>query len=85
MREEVLAQAGYRCEYMGPDGTRCTQRTGLEVDHKGLFSVGGTHDKRNLRAFCGRHNRFAAEKVLGADFVAAKIAERKALASIGRE
>jgi hypothetical protein len=78
VREEVVARAGYQCEYRGPGGTRCTQRTRLEVDHKGLFSNGGTHEKENLRALCGRHNRFLAEKVLGTEFIDAKIASRKA-------
>jgi len=85
VREEVIARAGYQCEYRGVGETRCTQRTGLEVDHKGLFSHGGTHEKENLRVLCGRHNRFLAEKVLGTEFVEAKIAWRKAHAVCRRE
>ena len=78
VREEVVERAGYQCEYRGLGGIRCTQRTRLEVDHEGLFAHGGTHEKENLRALCGRHNRFLAEKVLGTEFIDAKIASRKA-------
>ena len=31
VRARVLERAGYRCEYRGPDGTRCSSRTGLQV------------------------------------------------------
>ena len=29
VREQVFERASYRCEYMGSEGCRCTQRTGL--------------------------------------------------------
>ncbi len=32
-RERAFARASYRCEYHGPGGVRCTERTGLEIDH----------------------------------------------------
>ena len=45
MRERVLEKAGYQCQYQGPRGgfigrasTRCTQKTGLEVDHLKAFA-----------------------------------------------
>jgi len=85
VREEVVARAGYQCEYRSLGGTRCMQRTGLQVDHKGLFSNGGTHEKENLRVLCGRHNRFCAEKVLGTQFVEAKIALRKGNSALSRD
>src|SRR5262245_49413332 len=31
--EQVLERGGYQCEYRGPDGTRCSQRTCVQVDH----------------------------------------------------
>ena len=33
VREHLLEHAGYRCEFRGPGGVRCTARTRLEVDH----------------------------------------------------
>ena len=54
VRERVLERAGYQCEYQGPDGTRCTSRTGLEVrdaswratSHSRPFAVYQSHDER---------------------------------------
>ena len=33
LRESALARAGYRCEFVGPEGKRCGCRTGLEIEH----------------------------------------------------
>ena len=38
IRERVLERAGYQCEFRGPDGSRCTSRTGLQVNP--VFSSG---------------------------------------------
>ena len=32
-REEVLERAAYQCQYVAPDGHRCRERTGLQIDH----------------------------------------------------
>ena len=32
VRECHLDRAGYRCEFRGPEGVRCTARVGLEID-----------------------------------------------------
>jgi len=72
-RERVHERAGYQCEYRGPDGTRCRARTGLEIEHLLPFAIHRTHDEKHLRLYCGPHNRLAAEKVYGREFIQEKI------------
>ena len=49
VRERVLERASYRCEFRGPKGYRCTQRTGLEIDHKDPFARGGLVHRSSRR------------------------------------
>ncbi len=77
VRDRILAESGYQCEYRGSDGTRCRARTGLEVDHRFAYSRGGPHDEPNLRALCGAHNLRCAEKDFGVEFVSNKIREAR--------
>jgi hypothetical protein len=77
VHERVHARAMYQCEYRAQDGTRCSARTGLEIDHERPFAVFRSHDERYLRLLCRRHNRFQAERVYGAVFIRANIEERK--------
>ena len=37
--ERVHERDGYQCSYFGPDGTRCTARVGLHLDHKSPFAI----------------------------------------------
>ena len=73
VRERVLERSGYQCEYRGPDGTRCTCRTDLEVEHMKPFAVYHTHDEEYLRAFCQPHNLFVAKQYYGREFIQKKI------------
>ena len=77
VRERVLERAGYQCEYFGPDGTRCSARAGLQVEHTLPFGVYKTNDERHLKAFCAAHNRFAAESFYGQAFMEQKIQARR--------
>jgi hypothetical protein len=77
IRERVYRRAGYQCEFRGIGGTRCSSRTGLEIDHQRPFALYHSHDERYLRVACGRHNRFEAERVYGADYIRVKIDEKK--------
>ena len=74
VRERVFARAEYQCEYRAPDGTRCSCRTKLELEHLRPFAVFRSHDERYLRAYCRRHNRFNAERFYGEEFIEEKIA-----------
>jgi len=73
VRERVLERAGYQCQFRGPDGTRCTSRTGLEIEHVKPFGIFRDHDERSLEALCGRHNGFRAERVYGPEFLRRRI------------
>ena len=77
VKERVYARAGYQCEFLAVDGTRCSSRTGLEIEHERPFAIYRSHEERYLRALCGRHNRFEAERVYGAEFIRKKIDEKK--------
>jgi len=72
-RERVHERAGYQCEFRAKDGTRCRSRTGLEIDHLLPFALYQSHDEKFLRLLCRSHNRLAAEKVFGAEFIQDKI------------
>ncbi len=74
----VFERAGYQCEYRAVDGKRCTSRTGLQIEHERPFAIYRSHDERYLRAFCRRHNRVAAERIYGAEFMQRKIEATKA-------
>ena len=84
MRERVLERAGHRCEFRGPDGTRCTSRTGLEIEHVKPFAIFHDHDERLLQALCPGHNRYRAERVYGAEFIRRKIEKRAQGAPVAR-
>lgn len=73
VRERVLEKAGYRCEFYGPDGSRCRCRTGLQIEHTLPFAVYRTHDERFLKVFCSAHNRYAAKRYYGSEFIQQKI------------
>ena len=62
VRRELLARAGYRCEFSSPEGTRCPQRSDLEIDHIHAFSWGGSNAISNLQVFCSSHNRRKYER-----------------------
>jgi hypothetical protein len=79
VRERVFERAGYQCEFRSADGTRCSSRTGLEIEHERPFAIYRSHEERFLRAMCRRHNRFQAERVFGTEFIQAKIDEKKRL------
>ena len=76
VRGRVLATAGYQCEYRARDATRCTSRTGLQVEHTRPFAIHHSHDEQYLRAYCPAHNRLAAERVFGRAFIHRKIDAR---------
>jgi 5-methylcytosine-specific restriction endonuclease McrA len=65
LRQEVLLQAGFQCEFTTPNGVRCCEATGLQIDHVTPFALGGKSKLSNLRVLCGPHNRFEAEREFG--------------------
>ena len=75
--ERVHERGGYQCVYCGPDGTRCTARAGLHIDHKSPFAIYRSNDERFLQLLCAAHNGLEAERVYGPNFIRRKIDERR--------
>ena len=73
VRGRVFERAGHQCEYKARDGTRCSSRTGLEIEHERPFAIYRSHEETYLKVLCHRHNRFMAERVYGTEFIRAKI------------
>lgn len=69
VRHAVWLRDGGRCTWQHPDGSRCNERSMLELDHLEMWCRGGEHKVENLTLRCRRHNQFAAEQELGADFM----------------
>ena len=57
LRDEVLAKAGYRCEFKSESGYRCDRKTYLHIDHKRPLSFGGETTKENLQVLCSTHHQ----------------------------
>ena len=69
-RNEVFKKDAYQCSYVGSDGVRCGSKEGLEIDHIEPFAIGGSNSAENLRCLCSAHNKLAAKKIYGEDFMA---------------
>ena len=59
---KIRERANYQCEYVSPDGHRCSSTHGIQVDHIIPLACGGTNEFHNFRLLCGEHNRFEAER-----------------------
>ena len=75
--ERVHERDGYQCLYFAPDGTRCTSRVGLHLDHRSPFGIFHNNGEQVLRLLCPAHNLLMAERVYGVDFLQQKISERR--------
>lgn len=69
VRDKLYHEYSGQCAYTAPDGTRCTCRKSLQVDHIYPFGAGGTNNMENLRLLCPTHNRFMAESFYGRDYM----------------
>ena len=74
--ERVHARSNYQCQYCSSDGTRCSSRTGLQIEHVRPFGIFRSNDERFLQLLCAQHNGLAAERVYGKAFIQQKIYER---------
>ncbi|GMR22435.1 MAG: hypothetical protein BMS9Abin37_0784 [Acidobacteriota bacterium] len=75
--ERVRVRANYQCQYRASDGTRCSARTGLQIEHVRPFGNFRSNDERFLELLCAQHNALAAERIYGAAFIQRKIDERR--------
>ncbi|MFN8369301.1 MAG: HNH endonuclease signature motif containing protein [Bacteriovoracaceae bacterium] len=66
LKRDLLKEASYQCQYISPDGRRCSAKTHLEVDHHIVpFCTGGRTIKSNLKILCKQHNLQLAINKLG--------------------
>lgn len=70
---EVFARDGEACTHVDEHGNRCGCREFLELDHIKPRSKGGTNDPES-QGRVRTHNRLYAERELGREFVAERIA-----------
>jgi hypothetical protein len=74
----VSKRDGGRCTFVSETGHRCEARADLEWDHVRPVARGGTSTVENIRLRCRAHNQYAAERVYGVEFMAAKRVPREA-------
>lgn len=58
-----------RCAFVGEGGHECGETRFLELDHIEPRAGGGSDEPENLRWLCASHNKFEAERKLGAQLV----------------
>jgi hypothetical protein len=61
VRRAVLRRDGEQCSFVLLDGSRCSERRGLEFHHRHPYGRGGTHEPDNVCLMCRQHNGYAAE------------------------
>ena len=78
VRRAVWARDGGKCAFVSENGRRCEARASLEYDHIEPVARGGQATAENVRLLCRAHNRYAAERAFGADFMDRKRREARA-------
>jgi hypothetical protein len=73
VKRAVWRRDGSRCTFVGDAGRRCESRRFLEFDHVLPVAHGGDATVEGLRLLCRTHNQLEAQRVIGADFMAAKL------------
>jgi hypothetical protein len=76
-RRAVLERDGLRCTWRGTDGVCCNERAWLEHDHVQPRGKGGNSSAANGRLLCRAHNRLAAEREYGRQYIERAIARRR--------
>jgi hypothetical protein len=59
-RDQVVVEAGAQCAFVAADGTRCTARHILQIDHIKPWALGGPSTAENFRPLCRAHNAYLA-------------------------
>ena len=74
MRREVYERDGGCCQFLDPDsGRRCGETWQLTFEHRLPVALGGQHSVGGITLLCAAHNRLMADRVLGAEVMAAKV------------
>lgn len=67
IRDRVWKRDDGCCSFVGTDGMRCGERTGIEFDHIRPWALGGrSDDPDNIRLLCWAHNQSCARRQFGA-------------------
>jgi len=77
VKRAVHGRDGGRCAFVSDAGKRCAETRFLEFDHIEPVARGGEATVENLRLVCSAHNRYAAERVFGAEFMSRKREEAR--------
>ena len=56
IRRAVWTRDQGQCSYKSPDGKRCRERGGIELDHVKPWGIGGDSSAENVRLLCRSHN-----------------------------
>ena len=56
IRRAVWKRDGGQCSFRTPDGKRCRERGGIELDHVKPWGIGGDSIAENVRLLCRSHN-----------------------------
>jgi hypothetical protein len=75
VKRAVWERDGGRCTFVSEGGRRCEERARLEYDHAEPVARGGQATAENVRLLCRSHNRYAAERAFGIEFMERKRAE----------
>jgi 5-methylcytosine-specific restriction endonuclease McrA len=54
LRREIVQE---QCAHVYEDGSQCTNRWQVQVDHKISKWKGGSNERSNLQPMCAQHNR----------------------------
>jgi hypothetical protein len=72
VKRAVWERDGGRCTFVGTGGKRCDARAPLEFDHVDPLARGGQATVDGIRLLCRAHNQYAADRVLGSEFMRGK-------------
>lgn len=78
VRRTVYERDDAQCTFVDDRGQRCPARGFLELDHRKERARGGGDGADNVRVSCQQHNLAHAEKTFGREYVARRIALRRA-------
>lgn len=76
IRRAVFERDAGRCAFVDARGQRCPERGGLELDHLDGYARTQRHSVDRIRLACRAHNRHAADRMYGREFMEEKLAKR---------
>jgi 5-methylcytosine-specific restriction endonuclease McrA len=65
IRREIWKRDHGECSFKTPDGTKCSSKFKIQIDHIVPVAIGGASTIDNLRLLCRNHNLFAAVRSFG--------------------